>query len=168
MKRYETWIYGGANYNYESINNTELHENFLKDIAISKWLNVIGPDLGREHIDGLAQDCSNSSALSMALLQFCTKPSTWSHRIYCATRVVMKAQWHIFGGHGTQHSNRNLLCQYSHKRVVHIENIYHTQRQGFRHWFSHTKKNLRRGNSPSHTIDLYAYRFGLRGFLLAF
>ena len=27
------------------------------------------------HIDGLAQDCSNSSALAMELLQSCTKPS---------------------------------------------------------------------------------------------
>ena len=29
-------------------------------------------------IDGLEQDCSNSSALTMELLQFCTKPSIWS------------------------------------------------------------------------------------------
>ena len=28
------------------------------------------------HIDGLAQDCSNSSALAMELLQSCAKPST--------------------------------------------------------------------------------------------
>ena len=27
------------------------------------------------HIDGLVQDCSNSSALAMELLQSCTKPS---------------------------------------------------------------------------------------------
>ena len=30
----------------------------------------------RDHIDGLMQDCSNSSALAMGLLQSCTKPST--------------------------------------------------------------------------------------------
>ena len=30
----------------------------------------------RNHIDGLAQDYSNSSALAMELLQSCTKPST--------------------------------------------------------------------------------------------
>ena len=29
------------------------------------------------HIDGLVQDCSNSSALAMELLQSCTKPSIW-------------------------------------------------------------------------------------------
>ena len=28
-----------------------------------------------ENIDGLVQDCSNSSALAMELLQSCTKPS---------------------------------------------------------------------------------------------
>ena len=30
------------------------------------------------HIDGLVQDCSNSSALAMELLQSCTKPSIYS------------------------------------------------------------------------------------------
>ena len=30
---------------------------------------------GDVHIDGLVQDCSNSSALAMELLQSCTKPS---------------------------------------------------------------------------------------------
>ena len=29
------------------------------------------------HIDGLVQDCSNSSALAMALLQSCIKPLTY-------------------------------------------------------------------------------------------
>ena len=28
-----------------------------------------------KHIHGLAQDCSNSSALALELLQFCAKPS---------------------------------------------------------------------------------------------
>ena len=28
-----------------------------------------------EHIDGIAQDCGNSSALAMELRQFCAKPS---------------------------------------------------------------------------------------------
>ena len=30
-----------------------------------------------DDIDGLVQDCSNSSALAMELLQSCTKPSTY-------------------------------------------------------------------------------------------
>ena len=33
--------------------------------------------------DGLVQDCSNSNALAMELLQFCTKPSTWCYYFYC-------------------------------------------------------------------------------------
>ena len=32
--------------------------------------------LSKVYIDGLVQDCSNSSALAMELLQFCIKPST--------------------------------------------------------------------------------------------
>ena len=32
--------------------------------------------VANEHIDCLAQDCSNSSALAMELLQSCAKPST--------------------------------------------------------------------------------------------
>ena len=31
------------------------------------------------YIDGLVQDCSNSSALAMELLQSYTKPSTWTY-----------------------------------------------------------------------------------------
>ena len=33
------------------------------------------------YIDGLAQNCSNSSALAMELLQSCTEPSIWSSPI---------------------------------------------------------------------------------------
>ena len=32
-----------------------------------------------DHLDGLVQDCSNSSALAMELLQSCTKPLIWGH-----------------------------------------------------------------------------------------
>ena len=50
-------------------------------------MRIMGPRLnvecimGKEsmlsgaHVDGLAQDCSNSFALAMELLQSCTKPS---------------------------------------------------------------------------------------------
>ena len=34
------------------------------------------------HIDGSVQDCSNSSALAMELLQSCTKPSIFSRRLW--------------------------------------------------------------------------------------
>ena len=37
--------------------------------------------LSVEHIDGLVQDCSNSSALAMELLQSCTKPSVWNQSV---------------------------------------------------------------------------------------
>ena len=34
-------------------------------------------NLVQYNIDGLVQDCSNSSAIAIELLQSCTKPSTW-------------------------------------------------------------------------------------------
>ena len=36
----------------------------------------------RVYIDGLVQDCSNSIALAMELLQLCTKPSTWAYMAF--------------------------------------------------------------------------------------
>ena len=33
------------------------------------------------HINGLVQDCSNSSVLGLELLQSCTKPSIWLYEI---------------------------------------------------------------------------------------
>ena len=33
-----------------------------------------------EHVDGLVQDCGNSSALAMELLQSCTKQSMYCYR----------------------------------------------------------------------------------------
>ena len=45
------------------------------------------------YIDGLVQDCSNSSALAMELLQSYTKPSIWSsllHIIYWEQIVLQK------------------------------------------------------------------------------
>ena len=37
-------------------------------------------------IDGLVQDCSNSSGLAMELLQSCTKPSMYSSQ-WCEKRL---------------------------------------------------------------------------------
>ena len=34
------------------------------------------------HIDGLVQDCSNSSALAMELLPSCTKPSIYAYILF--------------------------------------------------------------------------------------
>ena len=42
--------------------------------------DILGQLSLHSHIDGLVQDCSNSSALAMELLQSCTKPSTYSLR----------------------------------------------------------------------------------------
>ena len=39
-----------------------------------------------QYIDGLVQDCSNSSALALELLQSCTKPSTCIQFNHCGTR----------------------------------------------------------------------------------
>ena len=53
--------------------------------SIQVTLNVIRTDADTfdrkymtYHVDGLVQDCSNSSALAMELLQSCTKPSMYS------------------------------------------------------------------------------------------
>ena len=68
------------------------HWNNLKKCTLHQNKIFPGPDHGQEetasivcslsiyaishsHIDGLVQDCSNSSALAMELLQSCTKPS---------------------------------------------------------------------------------------------
>ena len=40
------------------------------------------------HIDGLVQDCSNSSTLAMELLQSCSKPSIWSFSSHAITADV--------------------------------------------------------------------------------
>ena len=38
------------------------------------------------NIDGLVQDCSSSSALTMELLQSCTKPSIYTKLLYTWTK----------------------------------------------------------------------------------
>ena len=40
---------------------------------------MFGSKIYRDDIDGLVQDCSNSIANAMELLQSSTKPSTWQH-----------------------------------------------------------------------------------------
>ena len=55
-----------------------------------------------DHIDGLAQNCSNSIALAMELLQFCNKPSPWicfipQHRgwAYCCITSSWKTMMYL-------------------------------------------------------------------------
>ena len=53
---------------------TEDEQRLIKEaIHFTPWLNRIQ----NSQVDGLVQDCSNSSALAMELLQSCTKPSKW-------------------------------------------------------------------------------------------
>ena len=49
------------------------------------WAEIL-PREEKDEFDGLAQDCSNSSALAMELLQSCAKPSNLSHLVN--TRAV--------------------------------------------------------------------------------
>ena len=48
------------------------------------WLSIVTSP----QFDGLVQDCSNSSALAMELLQSCAKPSSWS--VMSCERVVLR------------------------------------------------------------------------------
>ena len=52
------------------------------------------------YIDGLVQDCANSSVVAMRLLQSCTKPSicvTWPHWVnFCHVTYIPGHKKHIF------------------------------------------------------------------------
>ena len=72
------------------------------------------------HIDGLAQDCSNSSAIAMELLQSCTKPAIWftvlfiwAHHAWCIINLLIiiytlrpEQKWLLFC---KQHFQRHFL-----------------------------------------------------------
>ena len=57
-------------------------------LKVSNWIRSLGAEIlnlsgcekciDSRNSDGLVQDCSNSSALAMELLQACTKPLIWS------------------------------------------------------------------------------------------
>ena len=55
---------------------------------VQLWLKWIVKSLWH-HIDGLAQDCSNSIAKALELLQSCTKPSIWCHWSWSSLPQVM-------------------------------------------------------------------------------
>ena len=48
----------------------------------SWWHIILHECLSQDHTDGLTQDCVNSSALALELLQSCTMPSTITRRNY--------------------------------------------------------------------------------------
>ena len=50
----------------------------MKTVFPGMWISIIKIRWLWDHLDGLAQDCSNSSALAMELLQSCAKPSILS------------------------------------------------------------------------------------------
>ena len=53
-----------------SLDLTWPYQDQLICVAVRAWWENV-----KSHFDGLTQDCSNSSALAMELLQSCTKPS---------------------------------------------------------------------------------------------
>ena len=55
----------------------------------SSVVSIILPNI---HIDGLVQDCSNSSALAMELLQSCTRPSISCYSHYSCTHSAHDGQ----------------------------------------------------------------------------
>ena len=48
----------------------------------AEYNGVIDTEYAVEYIDGLLQDCSNSSALATELLQSCTKPSIYTVMLF--------------------------------------------------------------------------------------
>ena len=55
----------------------------LEEILSSKYKHLqstVAWRVYQDHTDGLVQDCSNSGALAMELLQSCSKPSIWTRK----------------------------------------------------------------------------------------
>ena len=48
-------------------------------VSLNKVLVESSMKWGDVQVDGLVQECSNSNALAMELLQFCTNQSMWRH-----------------------------------------------------------------------------------------
>ena len=59
-----------------------LQQSWSGDVLVSSYQSI-------HHIDGLVQDCSNSSALAMELLQSCTKPSICDKTVNFTVDVVL-------------------------------------------------------------------------------
>ena len=53
--------------------------HLLHIIAANQWCPY--HNMAYHYVDGLVQDCSNSSANALELLQSCTKPSMWYYKI---------------------------------------------------------------------------------------
>ena len=66
------WLIGDLRFKDNSLPSNGLCESILPYIRACDTLH-------KGYIDGLVQDCSNSIANALELLQSCTKPSIWSH-----------------------------------------------------------------------------------------
>ena len=49
--------------------------------------------LDHSAIDGFVQDCSNSSAVAMELLQSCTKPSIYGYGVWINILMQLMIHW---------------------------------------------------------------------------
>ena len=63
-------------------------------------------------IDGLVKACSNSSALSIELLQSCTKPSVCAFQPFSHDITVQRAPWDIIFHHDSIVSMTIVLAEY--------------------------------------------------------
>ena len=77
------------------------------DVIVMKIVREMGPmSFLHAHVDGLVQDCSNSSVLAMVLLQSCTKPSIyWSlgtsdltNNFYITCRNIIAGTFYLHFG----------------------------------------------------------------------
>ena len=73
--------------------------------------------MGHDKIDGLVQDCSNSSALAMELLQSCTKPSKCMLHLYRGEktawiRIFFIETEHALCGHNVRDKGHYITCHW--------------------------------------------------------
>ena len=84
-------------------------------IKESSTLQNNGSIYGKQHSDGLVQDCSNSRTLAMELLQSCAKPSISRIRESAlqdvAWAIMLAAPWLMC------HSSRTPKCHTSHTKM---------------------------------------------------
>ena len=67
--------------NPKSASTCNVNKKEKKNQLISTIDMSVESKSSRDYLDGLAQDCGNSSALALELMQSCTKPATWKSDI---------------------------------------------------------------------------------------
>ena len=74
------------------------------------------------HIDGLVQECSNSIANALELLQSCTKPSMWCPSSWSAVvKGSLRAWWHNVH----YPTNVDKMTNYTFKDILQWRNLKH-------------------------------------------